>query len=88
MPAKKPAARAKKPAAKKHAGEKRPLNAYMLFCQEKRPEHKEENPEIDATDMAIALGEMWKALPDEEKKPYRDAAMRNMKKWNEKHAKK
>ena len=53
---------------------KRPLNAYMKYAQEVRPalakEMKEANPACKVTDIAKAIGVMWKALSDEERAEY------------------
>jgi len=35
---------------------KRPISAYIYFCKEKRPEVKEANPEMKATDITKELG--------------------------------
>jgi hypothetical protein len=53
---------------------KRPLNAYMKYAQVVRPglakEMKEANPACKVTDVAKAIGVMWKALSDEERAEY------------------
>ncbi|EAY08175.1 HMG box family protein [Trichomonas vaginalis G3] len=51
-----------------------PKSPYIFFCQEKRPQVKEENPGIAFGDIAKKLGEMWKNLSEEEKKPYMEMA--------------
>lgn len=53
---------------------KRPLSAYFLFQKAKRAEIKEANPDFGLGDIAKALGEQWKQLSEEEKKPYTDEA--------------
>jgi hypothetical protein len=55
-------------------------SAYMCFLSDKRSEIKrllkEETPDISAKDLNLSVmkkaGEIWKALTDEEKKPYVD----------------
>ena len=53
---------------------KRPLNAYMKYAQVVRPalakEMKEADPKCKVTDIAKAIGVMWKALSDEERAEY------------------
>ena len=49
---------------------KRAPNAYMMFCKKTRPEIIKENPDITFTDTGKKLGEMWRALTDDEKKKY------------------
>ena len=65
---------------KKEKKEKRTVipSAYMCFLSDKRSEIKmllkEETPDISAKDLNLSVmkkaGEIWKALSDEEKKPY------------------
>ena len=60
--------------AKNPDAPKRPLNAYMKYAQEVRPalakEMKEANPACKVTDVAKAIGVMWKALSDEGRAVY------------------
>ena len=49
---------------------KRVPNAYMMFCKKTRPEIAKENPDITFVDTGKKLGEMWRALTDDEKKNY------------------
>lgn len=51
---------------------KKPLSAYMLFFQAKHAEA----PESLVTEFAKETGKEWKALSDEEKQPFLDAAKR------------
>ena len=63
--------KSKTPTAKADEGEaktKRPATAYFVFCETKRLEAKEAN--ADKALAAKELGEMWKALSEEEKEPY------------------
>ena len=46
---------------------KKPKTAYIIFCQEKRPEIKNENPEMSAKEITKELGRRWKELSEEEK---------------------
>eukprot|EP01090_Pellita_catalonica_P012629 TRINITY_DN2798_c0_g1_i1.p1 TRINITY_DN2798_c0_g1~~TRINITY_DN2798_c0_g1_i1.p1 ORF type:complete len:217 (+),score=51.08 TRINITY_DN2798_c0_g1_i1:136-786(+) len=49
---------------------KRSLTAYMFFCQATRPELKKTEPNLTFGEVGKKLGSMWKALSEEEKKPY------------------
>ena len=59
---------------------KKPLSSYLLFCKEKRPMVVADFPgsnldkgwllDIKAKEITSKLGEMWKALSDEEKEIY------------------
>lgn len=49
---------------------KRPKSAYLLFCEDKRPELKKQLPNFKPKEIMIRLGEAWKKLSEEEKKPY------------------
>ncbi|KAI8982413.1 high mobility group box domain-containing protein [Mycotypha africana] len=60
---------------------KRGLSAYMFFSQEKRAEVKAENPEASFGQIGKILGEKWKAMSDEEKKPYNDKAEADKKRY-------
>lgn len=49
---------------------KRGLSAFILFSQAVRPELMLENPDIKFGDVGKQLGERWRALSDDDKKPY------------------
>tara|TARA_B100000073_G_scaffold348339_1_gene366523 strand:- start:8733 stop:9137 length:405 start_codon:yes stop_codon:yes gene_type:complete len=51
---------------------KRKPNAYMNFVKKIRPEVVKENPDLSFTDIGKRMGEMWRALTDDEKKKYVD----------------
>ncbi|XP_050226455.1 high mobility group B protein 7-like [Mercurialis annua] len=54
---------------------KRPATAFFVFLDEFRKAFKEANPDAkDVKRVAKEGGEKWKALSDEEKKPYLDKA--------------
>jgi len=55
---------------KKKQGPKRPLSAYMFFCQAMRPDVKKDNPNANFSDLGKLLGQKWQLLKDSEKKPY------------------
>jgi ubiquitin len=54
----------------KESKPKRKPNAYMNFVKKIRPEVVKENPDLSFTDIGKKLGEMWRALTDEEKKKF------------------
>jgi structure-specific recognition protein 1 len=49
---------------------KRSKNAFMFFSAAKRAEIKESNPDMKSTDISKQLGLLWKALSDDDKKPF------------------
>jgi len=56
---------------------KRGLTAYMLFSQSKRPEIKAKNPNATFGELGKLLGEAWKAIDEEDKKPFTEAAAKD-----------
>jgi len=56
---------------------KRGLTAYMLFCQEKRPEIKEKNPNSSFGELGKLLGEAWKECNGEDKSRFEEAAAKD-----------
>lgn len=48
----------------KKNGPKRPKSAYIFFCQDKRPEVRENNPEMKATEVTKELGAMWNEIKE------------------------
>ncbi|TID25174.1 putative nucleosome binding protein [Venturia nashicola] len=49
---------------------KRGLSAYMFFANDNRDKVREENPGIKFGEVGKALGEKWKELSADDKKPY------------------
>lgn len=49
-------------------------NAYMIFCKERRAELKLENPKLAFGKIGAKLGEIWRNLSSEEKRPYEERA--------------
>jgi hypothetical protein len=49
---------------------KNPLTPYFLFLKEKRETIKREYPELSPTEMANVMGQIWKSLTEEEKRPF------------------
>ena len=68
---------------------KRPLSAYIIYCQEQRESLKKKNPDMKATELTSQLGSMWRTLSDDKKKQYhtkhekeRERYQREMKDYN------
>jgi hypothetical protein len=53
---------------------KRASNAYMIFCKERRAQLKNENPEMPFGQLGKRLGDLWRTMTAEEKRPYEDLA--------------
>mmetsp|Transcript_10810 Transcript_10810/g.16095 ORF Transcript_10810/g.16095 Transcript_10810/m.16095 type:complete len:171 (-) Transcript_10810:200-712(-) len=49
---------------------KRASNAYMIFCKSRRPRLKEEFPELAFGKIGAKLGEIWRDLRPDEKRPF------------------
>jgi hypothetical protein len=53
---------------------KRGASPYFLFTKEARPKLAAEFPDLKITEIAVKLGQMWKALSEAEQKPYYELA--------------
>jgi len=53
---------------------KKPCSAFFWFSKEQRPLIKEKNPNATFGDMGKLIGEAWRALTEEDKKPYAQKA--------------
>ncbi|KAB5534780.1 hypothetical protein DKX38_017866 [Salix brachista] len=51
---------------------KRPCPPYSLWCKDQWNEVKKENPDAEFKDISHILGEKWKTITAEEKKPYEE----------------
>jgi hypothetical protein len=56
------------------AAPKRASGAYVFFTNQERPQIHKEFPGIKFTEMGRVLGERWRALDNDEKKPFEDMA--------------
>ena len=55
---------------------KRPMNAFMVWAREKRPEVAKKFPDLNNAEVSEKLGSAWNALDVEQKQPYYDEAQR------------
>lgn len=62
---------------------KRPLSGYMYFCKEKRPALAAEHPDMKMVELSKMLGQMWKELSDEEKRPFDDLATADKRRYED-----
>ena len=53
---------------------KRPQNAYILFCEDKREQVLRDDPSLNHKSVMQRLGALWKDLPEELKQPYKEKA--------------
>lgn len=65
----------------KKTGPKKPLNAYMWFCNDKRDELKGKG--FNNTEILREMGRLWKELTDKKKKPYLKKAEEDKERYEE-----
>lgn len=53
---------------------KKPLSAFMLFANDRRPAVRASSAELSFKGVALELGRLWKELPEDAKKPYHEQA--------------
>lgn len=49
---------------------KRALNGYMYYSNERRETLKAERPNLKTKELAVVMGEEWRAMSEEQKQPY------------------
>ena len=64
---------------------KRPMNAFMVWSSIERKKLAEREPKLHNTELSKRLGQMWKAMTEEDKKPFRVEADRLKTKLMEEH---
>uniref|UniRef100_A0A8C9AUT1 Transcription factor A, mitochondrial n=1 Tax=Prolemur simus TaxID=1328070 RepID=A0A8C9AUT1_PROSS len=52
---------------------KKPMTSYLRFSKEQLPIYKARNPDAKNTELIKKIAEVWRDLPDSEKKIYEDA---------------
>ncbi|CAG8022179.1 unnamed protein product [Penicillium salamii] len=65
---------------------KRGLSAYMFFANDNRDKVREENPGISFGQVGKQLGDKWKALSEDDRKPYDEKAAKDKKRYEEEKA--
>jgi len=60
---------------------KRGLSAYILFCNDKRPELRKKYPDESITQLASRLGKAWGKLSDSDKKPFNKEAEKDKERY-------
>ncbi|EDO44399.1 predicted protein, partial [Nematostella vectensis] len=55
---------------------KRPLNSFMVWAKEKRRAMNRENPKMRNAEISKILGDEWRKMPESEKLPYTEEALR------------
>jgi structure-specific recognition protein 1 len=66
-----------KAAKKPKSGVKNALSAYIFFCNHKRAELKAKHPDMFTADLTKKLGEEWKKLSADAKKPFDEMAAKD-----------
>lgn len=62
---------------------KGPKNAFIFFCNDRRSEIKEENPDMKPTEITKKIGEMWKQVDSIEKAQYQEMAEEDKKRYSD-----
>lgn len=64
---------------------KRPMNAFMVWSSIERKKLAEREPKLHNTELSKRLGQMWKSMSEDDKKPFRVEADRLKSKLMEEH---
>lgn len=62
------------PGLKSDGAPKRPMNAFILYSNEKRSEFADQNPHLSNAQVSTLLGQSWRDMPANLKAPYVSAA--------------
>merc|ERR1712243_230014 len=60
---------------------KRPTSAYFFYAGDVRPGIREENPDMKITEVMSLIGQQWRELEEEDKKPYEEQAAKDRKRY-------
>eukprot|EP00124_Ichthyophonus_hoferi_P004529 Ihof_evm6s511 gene=Ihof_evmTU6s511 len=60
---------------------KKPLTAYILFCNDQRPQIRLDHPDMKIPEIGSKLGGMWKALTEEQKIKFTALAEQDKKRY-------
>lgn len=66
---------------------KRPISAFIFFCNDHRENIKKQNPEMKQTDITVKLGQMWKDVKAKDKHKYEQLAATDKKRYETEKAK-
>lgn len=55
---------------------KRPMNAFMVWAREFRPELASRLPNATNAEISVRLGQIWSGLSEDQKKPFYDESER------------
>lgn len=61
---------------------KRPCSAFLFFSQSERHKIKEQNPELQNTQISSLLGKVWKSLSEEERRPHVEREQREREQYH------
>lgn len=64
---------------------RRASNAYMVFCKERRAELVEDRPDLTFGELGAKLGEIWRGMAPEEKRPFEERAQLDRDRCNPRH---
>ncbi|KAI9228261.1 MAG: non-histone chromosomal protein 6 [Piptocephalis tieghemiana] len=60
---------------------KRPMSAYMFFANAQRDTVRAENPEATFGQIGKLLGERWRGMTPEDKKPYEEMNVKDKRRY-------
>ncbi|XP_028991119.1 transcription factor A, mitochondrial [Betta splendens] len=55
---------------------KRPLNGYMRYVRQQKPDLIKQNPDIRAVDIVRKIAQQWRTMSPEQKQPFEEASLR------------
>ena len=76
----------KKKKAKDPNAPKKAKTGYMYFCDAKRAEVKEDNPEMKASEILSELGRLWGEMGEEDKEEYIEQAKEDKKRYESEYS--